>query len=159
MTPSDAHAPVILCSAGTDATRRLVDATAKLFPERPIVVLRAWRSAEFANASATTAVIGSVTVDYAALDEAIEGEAADDAAAGAEYARSLGLQASGEAVRSDGPVWKAILDRAEAHGAQAIITGTRRRGEVESALLGSTSHALLQHSPLPVVVVTGRASG
>ncbi len=158
MTPPDTPAPVILCSAGNDTTHAFIDTAAALFPDRPLVIVRAWRSAEFAIASATTAMIGSATVDYPALDDAIEHEAEDDAGAGTDYARSIGLQASAEAVRSDGPVWKAILERAEAHGAQAIITGTRGRGEVESALLGSTSHALLQHSPLPVVVVPNAAT-
>ncbi len=154
MTPTDSPAPVLLCSAGNDTTRQIVDAAAALFHDRPIIVLRAWRSAEFTIASATAAVIGTATIDYVALDTAIEHEAEDDAGGAAEYARSLGLDARAEAIRADGPVWKVILDRANAVGAQAIVTSTRGRGEVESALLGSTSHALLQHSPRPVLVVT-----
>ncbi len=157
MTPTDSAAPVIVCSAGNDTTRTMIDAVAALSPNRAVTVLRAWRSAEYALASATTAIIGAATVDYVALDDGIEQEAADDAEAGAEYARSLGLEASSEAVRSDGPVWRTILERADALGAQAIVTGTRGRGEVESALLGSTSHALLQHSSLPVIVLPSHA--
>ena len=158
MTPTDSPAPLIVCSAGNETTHAMIDAVAALTPDRPVIVLRAWRSAEYALASATTAIIGAATVDYAALDETIEGEARDDAAAGAEYARSLGLEASSEAVRSDGPVWRTILECADAHAAQAIVTGTRGRGDVESAILGSTSHALLQHSPRPVIVLPSHAA-
>jgi nucleotide-binding universal stress UspA family protein len=158
MTPTDSPAPVLVCSAGDDTTRQIVEAVAALFPDRPAIILRAWRSAEFTIASATAAVIGTATIDYVALDTAIEGEARDDAGAAAEYARSLGLDARPEAIRSDGPVYKAILERADASGALAIVTSTRGRGEFESALLGSTSHALLQHSPRPVVVVTTHAT-
>jgi len=154
MTPSEPPAPVLVCSAGNETTRAIIDAVANLFPDRPVVVLRAWRSIEFTVASSTAASIGTPTVDYVALDDAVRKEAEADAAAGADYARSLGLDATSEASRADQPVWKVILERAEAHGAQAIITGTRGHGEFESAIIGSTSHALLQHSTVPVVVVT-----
>jgi len=153
MTPSNSTAPVLVCSAGDETTHLILDAVAALFAGHPITVLRAWRSAEFTIASATAAVVGASTVDYVALDKAIEQEAVDDATAGADYARSLGLDAQPDAVRSDGPVWRVILDRAQAIGAGAIVTSTRGHGEVESALIGSTSHALLQHSGRPVIVV------
>ena len=158
MTPTDSPAPVIVCSAGNDTTRAMIDAVAALLPDRPVVIVRAWRSAEYALASATTAIIGAATVDYVALDDAIEHDASDDAAAGAEYAGSLGLSATSEACRSDGPVWRTILECADTHAAQAIVTGTRGRGDVESAILGSTSHALLQHSSRPVIVVPSRVA-
>lgn len=35
---------------------------------------------------------------------------------------------------------------------EAIVTGSRRRGPVGRALLGSTSRAVLRHSPVPVIV-------
>lgn len=153
MTPTDSTAPVILCSAGNETTRPMIKDIVPLLGDRPLIVLRVWRSAEYTIATATTAMIGAATVDYVALDSAIEQEAEEDAAGGAEYARSLGAQATSEAVCADGPVWKTIIERAKAHDAQAIATGTRGRGEFESAVLGSTSHALLQHSAIPVIVV------
>jgi nucleotide-binding universal stress UspA family protein len=153
MTPTDNAAPVLVCSAGDETTPEIIDAVASMLGGRPIVVLRAWRSAEFTIASATAAVVGTAAVDYVALDKAIEGEARDDAEAGAEYARSLGLDATPEAVRADGPVWKVILASADAHGAGAIVTSTRGHGDIESVIIGSTSHALLQHSARPVIVV------
>ena len=96
MTPSE-PAPVLVCSAGNETTRSIIDGVQALFADRPIVVLRTWRSAEFTIASASAAAIGSTTVDYVGLDRSIEGEARDDAEAGAEYARSLGLAATAEA--------------------------------------------------------------
>jgi len=153
MTPTDSTAPALVCSTGDENTRAILDAAAALLGDRPITVLRAWRSAEFTIASATAATVGASTIDYVALDQAIQGEAEDEAKAGADYARSLGLNAEPEAVRSDGPVWRVILDRAEAHDAAVIVTSTRGHGDVESALIGSTSHALLQHSSRPVIVV------
>jgi nucleotide-binding universal stress UspA family protein len=158
MSPTDSAAPVLVCSAGDETTRAVLDEVASLLTGRPVTVMRAWRSAEYTIASSTAAVVGTTTVDYVALDDAIEGEARDDAEKGAEYARSLGLDADSEAVRADKPVWRVILDRAEAHGAGAIVTSTRGHGDIESAFIGSTSHALLQHSTRPVIVVNPHPS-
>jgi len=45
----------------------------------------------------------------------------------------------------------AILGRAD--GAGLIVTGTRGRGRVSAALIGSVSRQLLHHAPCPVVVI------
>src|SRR5262249_46909803 len=41
-------------------------------------------------------------------------------------------------------------------GVAAIVTGTRRRGPLARALLGSTSRAVLRYSPVPVIVTNPR---
>jgi nucleotide-binding universal stress UspA family protein len=46
---------------------------------------------------------------------------------------------------------RALLERADQ--AQLVIVGTRGLGGISRMLLGSTSHALLHHSPCPVIVV------
>ncbi|MFP5363205.1 MAG: universal stress protein [Thermoleophilia bacterium] len=38
------------------------------------------------------------------------------------------------------------------HGAELLVVGSRGRGTVRAALLGSTSHALVSDAPCPVVV-------
>lgn len=48
---------------------------------------------------------------------------------------------------------RAELLLALAEGAQLVIVGTRSRGAAARVLLGSTSRALLRHSPCPVAVV------
>lgn len=45
----------------------------------------------------------------------------------------------------------ALLARAQS--AQLLVVGTRGRSEIKGMLLGSTSRALVQHSPCPVMVV------
>jgi nucleotide-binding universal stress UspA family protein len=45
---------------------------------------------------------------------------------------------------------RVILDHAV--GAQLVVVGSRGRGELASALLGSTGLSLLHHSPAPVVI-------
>lgn len=39
------------------------------------------------------------------------------------------------------------------HDAELLVVGSRGRGTVRAALLGSTSHALVREAPCPVVVV------
>lgn len=44
-----------------------------------------------------------------------------------------------------------LLDQAQS--AQLLVVGTRGRGEISSLILGSTSRAMVQHAPCPVIVV------
>lgn len=48
---------------------------------------------------------------------------------------------------------EAILDAAENVSAEAIVVGSRGLTGVKSLLLGSVSHAVLQHADLTVIVV------
>lgn len=52
---------------------------------------------------------------------------------------------------SRGRATQALLHQAQ--GAQLLVLGTRGRGEIKSVILGSTSRAMAQHSPCPVMVV------
>jgi nucleotide-binding universal stress UspA family protein len=59
-------------------------------------------------------------------------------------------------VIEDGRAATVIADVAEREKADVIVVGRRGRGGVAELLLGSTSHELVLHSRLPVLVVSAK---
>ncbi|HUO47840.1 MAG TPA: universal stress protein [Acidimicrobiales bacterium] len=57
----------------------------------------------------------------------------------------------------DGNPVQALLAVAEEEGADVVVVGKRAAAGVPGLQLGSTSQQLVQHSPIPVVVVPERA--
>jgi nucleotide-binding universal stress UspA family protein len=51
------------------------------------------------------------------------------------------------------PIQKALLARIVAGHHDLVMMGSRGRGGMRSALLGSVSHFVLHHSPVPVLIV------
>jgi nucleotide-binding universal stress UspA family protein len=56
-------------------------------------------------------------------------------------------------ILSDKPVRLALLRQIEAGEHDLVVMGSRGRGAVRSALLGSVSHYVLNHSRVPVLIV------
>jgi nucleotide-binding universal stress UspA family protein len=52
-----------------------------------------------------------------------------------------------------GPPGPELLKRTEAAGHDLIVMGSRGRGAVRSAVLGSVSHYVLNHARVPVLIV------
>jgi nucleotide-binding universal stress UspA family protein len=61
-----------------------------------------------------------------------------------------------EVVVVDAPVVKAIVERARRWRAQVIVLGSRGRGALRSALLGSVSREVVQQAHCPVLVARGK---
>lgn len=66
-------------------------------------------------------------------------------------AEELGLEHAHTAVLRGEPA-RALCDLAEARDARAIVLGTRGRGGVKRALLGSVSDHVVRNAPCPVVI-------
>jgi nucleotide-binding universal stress UspA family protein len=67
-------------------------------------------------------------------------------------------QVSVRSVLSSEPVRPALLRQIEAGQHDLVIMGSRGRGAVRSVLLGSVSHYVLHHSPVPVLIVHAESS-
>jgi nucleotide-binding universal stress UspA family protein len=96
------------------------------------------------------AVIEKATTE---LDSAAKVTAEGTAQAGADRARAAGLNARPEVIRAEVGVAQAILRAAEEPAVISVVVGSRGLSGFRSALLGSVSNAVVQHSAKPVVVV------
>jgi nucleotide-binding universal stress UspA family protein len=96
------------------------------------------------------------------MDE-IDAEAGDEAdrtaAEGAERARAAGLDATAAAIGTKPPIWHALLSAAHDAGADVLVSGTRGRGGLTRAVLGSTATRLLHHADLPLLIVPDGVEG
>lgn len=61
-------------------------------------------------------------------------------------------------VLSSEPVRHALLGQIETGRHDLLVMGSRGRGAVRSVLLGSVSHYVLHHSPIPVLIVHAESS-
>ena len=62
-------------------------------------------------------------------------------------------QVSLSTVLSSEPVRQALVHQIKTGAHDLVVMGSRGRGAVRSVLLGSVSHYVLHHSPIPVLIV------
>jgi nucleotide-binding universal stress UspA family protein len=88
-----------------------------------------------------------------AVDEFVEGVRTEAQAIADEAKQAIPAEVKSEVLVVDASAAGAILDQAERGGSDLIVVGSRGRGDAGSILLGSVSHAVLQHSRVPVLIV------
>jgi nucleotide-binding universal stress UspA family protein len=62
------------------------------------------------------------------------------------------------AVLAEQPIRAALIDQIAKGNHDLVVMGSRGRGGVRAALLGSVSHHVLHHSPVPVLIVHAHRS-
>ena len=149
--------PTLIAFDGSAAAREAVAAAAALLKPRATLVLTVWEAALAQVAMATPPDVAMTpAVDPAAmltLDEALRGNAERVSSEGAEFARSLGLDAEPLAMADVGDIARTIADVAREHKAATIVVGSRGLSGLRARFEGSTSKGVVKHAPCPVVVV------
>ncbi len=143
---------ILICYDGSSDSRAAIEHAAELVKGQPVTVLTVWEP--FAQVIARTATgglaLGAGTVDVAEVDEATRKGAEQR---GAELAREHGLDAHPRTCSQETTTAGAILGEAAGLGASAILMGSRGLTGLKSVLLGSVSHAVIQHADRAVIVV------
>ena len=146
--------PAVVGYDGSEGSRAAVGAAARLLSLREAAIATVWTAYGGVAAAGTVAAPMAVTSRAVEeLDRGVSARAQATAEEGARIATEAGLEARAETIRAAGPAWAALRDSAEAHGAPAIVVGSRGHGPVARTVLGSTSAALIHHAAIPVLVV------
>lgn len=137
---------------GSADSRAALQRIAQILPGAPVTVVTVWEPLlEILVRSGATAYAGGLDD----TDDVAREAALATATEGAERGRAAGLAAMprSEAIRRGADVAPTILSVADELAADLIVMGTRGRGSVRSMLLGSCSHAVVQHADRAVMIV------
>jgi nucleotide-binding universal stress UspA family protein len=144
--------PVLFCFDGSEDSAAAMAAAGELIARpAPAVVLTLWQTA-----AALLARAGGFAVGYGdeqqfdAEETRLAWQAAEEAAA---RGRELGYETVARVEEATEGAARTIIDVADELDARLVVCGRRGRGIVKSTLLGSVSHAVLEHAARPVLIV------
>jgi nucleotide-binding universal stress UspA family protein len=155
--PAQPDQPIVALVAfdgSAEAAAAIRAASRLLAGARVVVMYASGEPAAAGNAAlARIAVPDSIIAGSVATYEREAEQAAERLAEhGRELAEALGLEAM-VCVDSRLSPWRAICHAAVENEADVIVCGTRGRGGIARAFLGSILNSLVHHSPRPVLVV------
>ena len=145
---------ILIAYDGSEDAKSAIAGAGKLLEGAPTTVVTVWEP--FADVVARTSAgltLAPGVVETDNLDEAYEERARELAAEGVELANTAGLNAQPRTRTRYSTIAEAILAEADEVQADAIVMGTRGLTGIKSLVLGSVSHAVLNHANRPVVVV------
>ncbi len=144
----------MLCTDGSDlATDALVAGLRVLTPAERTLVVTVVEPVDASLVFGASGLAGGVIDEreYADMVGA-QRETADTILRGAVTALGLDGDATVEMVAAEGDPGRALCDLAAERGATVIVAGSRGRGGLKRAVLGSVSDHLVRNAPCPVLV-------
>jgi nucleotide-binding universal stress UspA family protein len=145
---------LLIAYDGSDNAKAAIAAVARLMPGADAMVLMTWEPYIDSLARSGAMGLGGVSSTISPeIEDQLRAGSLKIATEGAELAAAAGLVATHKAVPTNGSPAHAILGEADALGADLIVVGTRGLGRVKSVVLGSVSHAVVQHADRPVMVI------
>jgi nucleotide-binding universal stress UspA family protein len=145
---------VLICYDGSSDAKAAIEHAAELLGAHPATVLTVWEPfMEVLERSPSGMGLAPGIVDAEKIDEANRQNAEQRAQEGADLARKAGLNAQPRTCSQTSTIAIAILSQADEVGASAVVMGSRGLTGLKSLLLGSVSHAVIQHADRSVVVV------
>jgi nucleotide-binding universal stress UspA family protein len=139
---------ILICYDGSADAMEAIARGALMLRGQRATVLTVWSPFD----SAALGLAGGVE-DMQESDEAGRLHAEQQAQEGARLAIELGFDAESRTVYRRTTIADAILGEADALDATAILMGSRGLTGVKSLLLGSVSHAVIQHADRTVILV------
>ncbi len=146
---------ILICYDGSPDSRAALEKAAELFGDTPATVLTVWQPfvEVIAHTPSGFGLAQGGLVDADQMDKTSRDSAEQQAAEGTEIARRAGLNAQPRSCAQVGSTAHAILEQADELDAAAIVMGSRGLTGMKSLLVGSVSHAVIQHADRAVVVV------
>jgi nucleotide-binding universal stress UspA family protein len=145
---------ILIAYDGSQDAKVAIEQAGKLLSPQPTTVLTVWQP--FANVIAHTAtfdIAGAPAFDTDQIDQESRNAAVQRAREGVQLAQQAGLGAEPCVVAQETTTAEAILSEANRIDADAIVLGSRGLTGLKSLLLGSVSHAVIQHAERTVIVV------
>lgn len=144
---------ILIAYDGSKDAKTAIEHAAHLMPGQPALVVTVWEP--YIQVLTRYPAPGALLAgdDSGEIDDASRSSAEAMAEEGAALAHRYGLDASSRAVTREDSIAETLLCAADRANASAIVSGSRGRNGLGSLLLGSVSHALLQHADRTVIIV------
>jgi nucleotide-binding universal stress UspA family protein len=141
---------IVLCSDGSDAAiHALREGLARLQPASRVIIATATDAGDPSLVAGTGFAGGVMSADQ--YEEMREAAAVEGRGIAEHTSAALGL-AQAELQVLAGDPGQALCAFASEVSASALVMGSRGRGGIKRALLGSVSDYVVRHAPCPVVI-------
>jgi nucleotide-binding universal stress UspA family protein len=145
---------ILICYDGSADADAAVDAVAALMPGQATTLLTVWEPfVDVVTRYGPGLELWPAEMDHQQMDAAAQSAATERLERGVARAREAGLDAQPVTQPRGATIAETIIEQARNVSAAMIVIGTRGLTGMKSLMMGSVSHAVLQHADRPVLVV------